>query len=69
MYAMHEKAHRTFSETRKQELLETLKELERQCVDEVEAFLSSVDKNDRRRLAEMADIFKDAVETEIKFYK
>ena len=45
---------------------ETLRELETNCVKETEEYLASFDKE---RLSEVDDLFKDCVDSELKFYK
>ncbi|XP_064087468.1 secernin-3-like isoform X2 [Macrobrachium nipponense] len=47
-------------------IVETLRELERKCVQETEACLENFDPE---RLSEMDDLFKDCVDSELKFYK
>lgn len=47
-------------------IVDTLRELERNCVRETEACLESFDPE---RLCEMDDLFKDCVDSELKFYK
>ncbi|XP_050734953.1 secernin-3-like isoform X3 [Eriocheir sinensis] len=45
---------------------ETLRQLEEKCVQETEACLENFDPE---RLSEMDDLFKDCVDSELKFYK
>lgn len=45
---------------------ETLQELEQKCVAETESIL---DRFDLEKLSEMDDLFKDCVDSELKFYK
>ncbi|XP_076033518.1 secernin-2 isoform X2 [Oratosquilla oratoria] len=45
---------------------DTLKELESKCVEETEAYLQNFDPS---RISEVDDLFKDVVESELKFYK
>ncbi|KAG1649765.1 Secernin-2 [Nymphon striatum] len=66
LYKMHQKAHQELPEKTKNELIDTLRALEMQCVEEVELFINS---SSEQNLNEMAEMFKDAVETEVKFYK
>ncbi|XP_042216699.1 secernin-3-like isoform X2 [Homarus americanus] len=47
-------------------IVNTLRDLERNCVKETEACLQSFDPE---RLSEMDDLFKDCVDSELKFYK
>ncbi|KAK8743056.1 hypothetical protein OTU49_001503 [Cherax quadricarinatus] len=47
-------------------IVDTLRDLERKCVQETEACLQSFDPE---RLSEMDDLFKDCVDSELKFYK
>ncbi|XP_045596038.1 secernin-3 isoform X2 [Procambarus clarkii] len=47
-------------------IVETLRDLERKCVQETEACLQNFDPE---RLSEMDDLFKDCVDSELKFYK
>lgn len=45
---------------------ETLRELESKCVQETETVLENFNMD---RLSEMDDLFKDCVDSELKFYK
>ena len=45
---------------------DTLRDVETNCVKETEEYLGSFDKN---RLHEVDDLFKDCVDSELKFYK
>lgn len=45
---------------------DTLRQLEEKCVQETEACLENFDPE---RLSEMDDLFKDCVDSELKFYK
>ncbi|XP_071541474.1 secernin-3 isoform X4 [Panulirus ornatus] len=47
-------------------IVDTLRTLERKCVQETEACLQNFDPE---RLSEMDDLFKDCVDSELKFYK
>ena len=47
------------------DILKTLQELESSCVRETEAMLQDFDET---RLGEMDDLFKDCVDSELKFY-
>lgn len=50
-----------------EELLQTLRELESQCVEDILNYLKDYD--DESKLNDLRDILKDIVESEIKFYK
>ena len=45
---------------------DTLRQVEEKCVQETEACLENFDPE---RLSEMDDLFKDCVDSELKFYK
>lgn len=62
------RAHETIeplSKSEDNEALTTLHQLEAGCVADVEAFLNNFNAN---RLTELTDLFKDVVESEMKFY-
>lgn len=66
LYALHSKA---LTNENKQ-VRETLCQMETDCVEELEQMLSRLKENPSDdSLAELDELFKDCVETEVKFYR
>lgn len=68
LYKMHEKGRKLMAEgsPQGQKLRETMQHLENECIEDVKEFLKNFNE---AKYPEIVDLFKDVVDTEIKFYK
>ena len=66
LYASHQKLKPLPGDESNKQLLSTMAAMETQCVFDVEDFLETYDES---KAEELQDLFKDVVESEVKFYK
>lgn len=66
LYKFHEKAYSLMTSENGSNLRSTMRDLEATCIHDMETFLDNFQEGNFK---EAEDIFKDVVETEIKFYK
>ena len=65
LYKVHEMVKPIPGDDANQTILGTLKSLEAVCISDLDSF---IDNSDPRRLPELNELFKDIVESEMKFY-
>lgn len=68
LYARHERCYASLLDGSAQDLSQTLTQLERDCVLELQAKLDQEDQLDDAIL-QLGELFEDAVEAELRFYK